>query len=183
MTSSKNLTKRIADINRPIHYYVEGECEAKLINALKTGKDNFIRPGKVEVFNVIRDRISKFRIAALKRNTIIVLVYDVDVRIVNIPDENIRLLKSAGFSYIHHIQSLDCFEDEIVYSSSLNDINDCFKTERVDGFKARFIEHKDILTKLKSIEFDPKKMWSRVNQKSPFALYSRQSSLDFIHQF
>lgn len=169
--------------NRPIHYYVEGECEAKLINALKTVKDNFIRPGKVEVFNVIRDRISKFRIATLKRNTIIVLVYDVDVRRVNILDENIRLLKSAGFSYIHHIQSLDCFEDEILYSSSLNDINDCFKTERVDGFKARSIEHKDILTKLKSIGFNPKKMWSRANQRSPFAIYSRQTLLDFIHRF
>ena len=43
---------------KPIHYYVEGECEEKLINALKVGRDNKIAAGKVEVFNLIHVSVS-----------------------------------------------------------------------------------------------------------------------------
>lgn len=32
---------------KPIHYYVEGECEEKLINALKVGRDNKIAAGNL----------------------------------------------------------------------------------------------------------------------------------------
>ena len=43
--------------NKPIHYYVEGECEKKLIDALK-GEKKGLLAGKVEVFNFVRDRFS-----------------------------------------------------------------------------------------------------------------------------
>lgn len=52
---------------KPIHYYVEGECEEKLINALKVGRDNKIAAGKVEVFNIIQSPLSRMRAAMLKR--------------------------------------------------------------------------------------------------------------------
>lgn len=59
--------------SKPIHYYVEGECEEKLINALKIGRDNKIAAGKVEVFNIIQSPLSRMRAAMLKRGTIVSL--------------------------------------------------------------------------------------------------------------
>ena len=55
--------------NRPIHYYVEGECEKKLIDALK-GEKKGLLAGKVEVFNFVRDRFSELRIRTLKSKSI-----------------------------------------------------------------------------------------------------------------
>ena len=52
---------------KPIHYYVEGECEEKLINALKVGRDNKIAARKVEVFNIIQSPLSRMRAAMLRR--------------------------------------------------------------------------------------------------------------------
>ncbi len=48
---------------KTIHYYVEGECEEKLINALKVGRDSKIAAGKVEVFNIIQSPLSRMRAA------------------------------------------------------------------------------------------------------------------------
>ncbi len=48
-------------------YFVEGECEEKLINALKISPHNYLTPGKVTVFNFINKPISNSRIAVLKK--------------------------------------------------------------------------------------------------------------------
>ena len=166
--------------SNPVHYYVEGECEEKLINALKTGKDSFRIPCKVEVFNVIRDRLSIRRLASLTKRTIIVFVYDTDIPNTDILNENINLLEKSGFTTIHHIQSIRCFEDEIVRSTSLENINDCFSTENVEEFKAQFIAHKDIVNKLKKIDFDDQKLWMTSNTEAPFSTYYKKSSQEFI---
>lgn len=166
--------------NRPIHYYVEGECEKKLIDALK-GEKNGLLAGKVEVFNFVRDRFSELRIRTLKSKSIIILVYDIDVPMTSVLKQNIEMLTKHGFSSIHHIQSIKNFEDEIVFSTSLRRINDCFNTYSVNEFKSEFIAHKNILVKLKELEFDSEKLWSRRNTLKPFSLYSSEESLKFIH--
>ena len=74
--------------NRPIHYYVEGECEKKLIDALK-GEKKGLLAGKVEVFNFVRDRFSELRIRTLKSKSIIILVYDIDVPMTSVLKHNI----------------------------------------------------------------------------------------------
>ena len=166
---------------KPIHYYVEGECEEKLINALKVGRDNKIAAGKVEVFNIIQSPLSRMRAAMLKRGTIVILVYDTDVWKTDVLERNVKILKESGVSAIYHVQSLQNFEDEIVYATSLQEINDFFHTSRRGEFKSAFIAHKDIVAKLQKMDFDDQKIWSRVNEKEPFGEYSSQKSLDFIH--
>lgn len=106
---------------KPIHYYVEGECEEKLINALKVGRDNKIAAGKVEVFNIIQSPLSRMRAAMLRRGTIVILVYDTDVLKTDILKRNVKILKESGASAIYHVQSLQNFEDEIVYATSLQE--------------------------------------------------------------
>lgn len=167
--------------SKPIHYYVEGECEEKLINALKVGRDNKIVAGKVEVFNIIQSPLSRMRAAMLKRGTIVILVYDTDVWKTDVLKRNVQVLKESGVSAIYHVQSLQNFEDEIVYATSLQDINDFFTLPAAANLSPLLFRIKDIVAKLQKLDFDDQKIWSRVNENEPFSEYSSQKSLDFIH--
>ena len=60
------------------HYFVEGEDDAKVINILKTDLCLII-PGKVQIFNVMQEKITNPRLMSLKADTIVILVFDTDV--------------------------------------------------------------------------------------------------------
>ena len=44
--------------NKYYHYYVEGEDDKKIVNTLKTDFQ-IIEPGKVDVFNVVQNVLTK----------------------------------------------------------------------------------------------------------------------------
>jgi len=161
------------------HYYVEGECEEKLINTFKIPPLSKFKPGKVEVFNFIQKHISNQRILSLNKNTIIILVYDIDVERTDILDENIKKLNEFDFK-VYHIQSIRNFEDEIVYSTKLKNINAMYGTENVEEFKNYFIHQDKLANRLNKENFEVEKIWSRVNKKAPFDKYSNEESLKFI---
>ena len=96
------------------HYFVEGECEKKFINELKVPKTDLILPGKVEVLNVVCEKISRQRLMVLNPKTNIILVYDIDVENTEILDYNLELLREFKFKNIYHIQSIHNFEEELV---------------------------------------------------------------------
>lgn len=152
-------------------YFVEGEFEEKLINILKTPPINCLTPGKVEVFNVIQDELSKQRLLSIKPNSIVVLVYDIDVNDDKILKINVEKLKQYGYKNIIHIQSIRNFEDELVYCSSVTSVNQIFKTQSKSEFKSKFMHSNNILNTLKNINFDISKLWSRNNIESPFNIY------------
>lgn len=162
------------------HYYVEGECEQKIINELKKVGVQKLVSGKVEVLNVITKKISDRRLLALNKNAIVIFVYDIDNPLTNILEENIKKLKENGFTNIIHIQSIRNFEDEIVFSTNIKKINDLFNTQGVSDFKASFINHKNIMIKLNSASFDYEKLWSRVNYSVQFSKYSNETDLHII---
>lgn len=163
-----------------VHYFVEGECEKKLIDAFKIEPYNVFLPGKVSVFNFLKEKITPNRLMMLERNTIIILVYDIDILETEILEKNIMTLKLYGFKEIYHIQSIRNFEDEIVYSCNISNINEVFKTAGTKEFKSNFIRHKDIVNKLNSCQFNADKIWSRVNDISPFKKYSNEDKIKYI---
>ena len=61
---------------RVYQYYVEGECEKQLVEALK--QMDLIRSGTVEVFNATARYLKQRKTILLKRNTIVVFAYDTD---------------------------------------------------------------------------------------------------------
>ena len=77
-----------------LQYYVEGECERKLINAFQHEAVGFL-PGKIDIINPAEKIISKLRIRQLKNDTIVVLVYDTDAANENILEENVNSLKQS----------------------------------------------------------------------------------------
>ncbi|MBO4666661.1 MAG: hypothetical protein J5666_00840 [Bacilli bacterium] len=161
------------------HYYVEGECEEKLLNTYKVPPYLFFQSGKVEVFNFINKRITNQRLMTLKKRTIIILVYDIDIEKTEVLEENIKRLKECGFE-VYHVQSIKNFEDEIVYSTSLKNINEMYETTNKVTFKKRFLSQSDLDKRLEKVNFNHSLIWSRINTSKPFAIYSNQRGLDLI---
>lgn len=158
-------------MNKLIQYYVEGECEEKFINILKLPPFCSLKSGKVVKFNVIQEKLSSQRILSLKKGTIIIFVYDTDVKNDEILKLNISLLNKYGFDKIYHIQSIENFEDEIVYSCDLNSINNIFKTKGSNEFKSKFLQSNNIMKKLNENHFQIIKMWIRQSKTLPFKKY------------
>lgn len=161
------------------HYFVEGECEEKLINAYKVPPYAKFKPGKVEVYNFVMKRITNQRLLALNKKTIIILVYDTDVEKTDILEENIRKLREFEFK-VYHVQSIKTFEDELIYSSNLKSVNSLFGTKGKAEFKAHFIRQDNLPSRLNKIDFRIDKMWSRVNDRPPFDKFFSSEALKFI---
>ena len=167
--------------NKIYHYFVEGECEEKLINTYKTIPYQYFQSGKVEVYNFINKEFTNQRLLALSNKAIIILVYDIDIENMKVFELNVKKLINAGFK-VYHIQSIKNFEDEILYSTKLKKINDMFKTENYDEFKHMFINHNRIDVKLDKSHFNIDKIWSRLNNNEPFKKYSKQESINLIRK-
>ena len=77
--------------NSIVQYFVEGEDDKKMIDTLKT-QMGLIKPGKVQVLNVVTEDITDLRLRALSPGTTVVLVFDVDTGNVDILGRNIKKL-------------------------------------------------------------------------------------------
>lgn len=168
--------------NKFIQYFVEGECEEKFINAYKKGDKAYLKAGKVEVLNVVNKIVTEARARAIKQGTTVVFIYDIDKGNLDILKQNLNTIKTCSLATVLHVQSIQNFEDEIVFSTSVSNIDDVFSTKGVDNFKEKFIDHKDIASKFKKINFDKAKMWSRIDKQSVFKGFVTQSSLNFIRK-
>lgn len=145
-----------------IQYYVEGECEEKLIRVFQHVEKCGFKPGKIEILNPANQIISSLRINQLKKGTTVALVYDTDHVNVNVLKSNYESLKkSRNIEEIYHVQSIKNFEDEMVYSSSISSVNEIFSTKSVGDFKKKFINHRELVKKLEDISFSVELIWSR----------------------
>ena len=57
-------------------YYVEGQCEKKLIDLLK--EHQLILPGRIEVFNATQDLFNSARLRLLPPRSVVILIFDTD---------------------------------------------------------------------------------------------------------
>ena len=155
-----------------INYFVEGECEKQFLNTLKDPKYNLVNTGKVFVFNVVNKKLLSNRLISLDKNSIIVLIYDTDTPNIDILNKNLLTFTQHGFKNIYHVHSVKNFEDEIVFSTSLQSINDFFNTNSIADFKKKFIKSNSdhLYSKLKEFHFDKNKMWSR-RGNTPYKIY------------
>ena len=73
-------------------YFVEGQCEQKLVTALKDQK-NLIISGKISVFNIIQEVLTPMRLRTLADNTTVILIFDTDKKETAILEKYINILK------------------------------------------------------------------------------------------
>lgn len=149
-------------MNSKCIYFVEGECEKQLINALKISPE-ILTPGKVKVYNVKQNLIPKSQLLAIQPRTKVALVFDTDVEDRKALDKNIEMLRKycSNVTVINMMQVLD-FEDEIVRSTDVGRAQDLTKSRSVSNFKTDFCRMKvnDCRSLMERYQFDIKKMWT-----------------------
>lgn len=147
-----------------LRYFVEGPCEKALIKAFMFCDGNQFSEGRVDVFNFVNERMTKAYARTIQRDSKVVIVIDTDVENTEVLEANIALLEKVSMikrEDIILVLSVKCFEDEIIYSCNLSNINQLFMTKGLDEFKRKFINHQNLHKKLLSVGFEMEKIWSK----------------------
>ena len=76
-------------------YFVEGECEKRLIEALKLDPP-MLKAGKITIYNVIQKKLSRSLLMSVLPKTTVVLAFDTDLMKTDILEQNIALLRRYG---------------------------------------------------------------------------------------
>ena len=149
-------------------YYVEGECEEKLLKTLKTDMQ-LIRPGKVLKCNVVQTKIKRAQLTTLKRGTTAVLVFDTDTKNTDILKENIDILnKENAISKVICITQVDNLEDEIVRSCDVKNAYNLTNSKSAGTFKHDFINATNLKGTLENHKFCFKDLWSKTPRNQQF---------------
>lgn len=141
-------------------YFVEGEDERKIVNVLKSDL-KLILPGKVQIFNVTQQRLTRLRVMNLKKGTKVVLIFDTDEGNVSILKKNIDFLqKESVVSEIICITQVRNLEDELKRSCTIKQIKDLLGSKSNSDFKHDLIQEKNLSKKLQKYGFDFGAFWS-----------------------
>lgn len=140
-------------------YFVEGDCEKKLIDDLK--RVSILPPGKTVVFNVLTKVISKSRLMDIHSGSIVILVFDTDgEQDISILKRNIELFeKHVNNVRIINLISVRNFEEELIKTTRIKRIEDLTNCRSSSDFKSSFLRLKSCLPVLEKNGFDIKKMW------------------------
>ena len=142
-------------------YYVEGQCEQVLINALKVEPAHMI-PGPVKVYNFIQERIPNSHLLKIHPGTIVALVFDTDKPDTKYLEQNIALLKkSCQKVKIIYLPQVLNFEEEIVKATDVREAEDLTHSSSVRHFKSDFCKLKlvDCRNLLNRHHFNIQKIW------------------------
>ena len=147
--------------NKICIYLTEGECEEKLINALKE-KPALVMQGKVKKFNVIQNELKPSQLMTFAPGSRVILVFDTDVETTHVLEKNIGLLKRQCKNVeVLTIAEVLNFEDEIERSTDVAHANELTKSASISDFKTAVNKMKssEFRNSLQRHKFDIKKLW------------------------
>ena len=148
-------------------YFVEGENEKRLIEVLKTDL-RLIKPGKIQVVNVVEERLTDLKLRVLSSDTILIFVFDTDTNNVEILNENIEKAKKASnVKMVRCITQVRNLEDELVRCTNVRKIEELLDSKGRADFKRDFNKEKNLKQKLQNHSFEISKLWNQKPQK-PF---------------
>ena len=142
------------------HYFVEGEDDRKVVNILKTDLQ-WIKPGKVQVFNVIEEELTSLITRTLKPGTIVVLVFDTDTGKKNTLLKNIRFLqKDSNVKQVLCIMQVKNLEDEFLRSCAISQIKELTGSKSNSDYKRDLLRQSNLADNLKKHQFQFEKFWN-----------------------
>lgn len=154
--------------NRRRRYLVEGECEEKLVHALKI-KPSDIYPGKVKKFNVIQEELPRSVLMSIAPGSVVVLVFDTDKEETEHLKNNLKLLKMhcSQVEVMTAVEVLN-FEHEIERTTDVKRAQELTQSKSIGDFKAAVNRMKpfDFKQTLKRHKFDISKLWSKTPPKA-----------------
>ena len=138
--------------NTRIQYYVEGECEQKLVKTLVA--HNLILPGQTDVLNPVQDHIKSTHLRKLPAKTTVVLIFDTDKNNLDILRTNIQFLKQhPNIKKIITVPQVTNLEKELIRCTDIHQIRQLLNCKTNSEFKTAFIEEKRLYEKLQSHHF------------------------------
>lgn len=142
-------------------YFVEGQCEEVLLNALKEHPAK-IMPGKVKVFNVIQNLIPRSILVAISQRTTVVFAFDTDVPITDNLKKNIEQIKkycqTVKIVYLPQVLRL---EDELVRCTDINRISELTRSRTESEFKRDFCKLSNCRDILEHHHMNVSQMWTQ----------------------
>ena len=148
-------------------YFVEGDDEKRLIEVLKTDM-RLIQPGKIQVVNVVQERLTDLKLRVLSEGTILIFVFDTDAGNIDILNENIKKAKkSLRVKEVYCITQVKNIEDELIRSTDVKRIEELLGSKSKSEFKRDFIRERNLKQKLAAHSFDLSMLWCKEPQ-SPF---------------
>ena len=149
-------------------YYVEGECEKKLLSELK--KTGAVLPGKINVYNITQNELRQEHLRLLARNTVVILIFDTDAGNLSILEKNLSVLRrSPNVRDVWCVTQVRNLEEELVRATDIREIKHLLGCRSNKDFKSVFLSEKRLMDKLFLHNFHFEKMWS----SSPSGKYSR----------
>ena len=157
-------------------YFVEGDDEKRLIEVLKTDM-RLIQPGKVQVVNVVQERLTDLKLRVLSEGTILIFVFDTDSGNIDILNENIKKAKkSSRVKKVYCITQVKNIEDELIRSTDIKRIEELLSSKSKTDFKRDFIRERNLKQKLADHSFDLNMLWCKEPQ-SPFENIRNESDV------
>ena len=148
-------------------YYVEGYDEKRLIEVLKTDM-RLIIPGKVQILNVVQERLNDLKLRTLQDGTTLVFVFDTDVGVPTILNENIiKAKKSSNIKDVYCVPQVKNIEDELIRAMGLKNIEELLNSKSKKDFKRDMLRERNLKSKVESHHFDIQKLWA-MNPATPF---------------
>ena len=154
--------------NRRYFYLAEGECEEKLLQALKL-TPSLIHPGKVEKFNIIQNELPIRKLMQYPAGCVVVLVFDTDKETTEHLKTNLELLKSLPSKIeVMTVAQVLRFEDEIERATDVKLAQDFTKSKTVNDFKSAVnrMKENEFRNALKRHKFDMNRLWIKKPPKS-----------------
>lgn len=143
-----------------IQYYVEGPDDKKVIDTLKTTM-RLVKTGKVDVLNVVTEKITDLRLRTLSPGTMVVLVFDTDAGSREILNMNIQKLKNcSAVTEVVTIPQVPKLEIELVRSCNIRQIKELLNSRSNDDFKRDVMRVTNLDAKLREHQFDIDRFWS-----------------------
>lgn len=150
---------------RYYQYFVEGEDERKIINTLKSDM-GLIKPGKVQVFNCVKEKLTALRLMTLKDGTAVVLVFDSDAGNRLLLEENMKLLQNqSNISEVICVIQVKNLEDELIRACDIKQIKDLLGVESNSAYKRALLKEKNLSKKLLGHNFAITKFWCRQDEE------------------
>ncbi len=162
--------------NRKCVYLAEGECEEKLVKALKQAPA-MIAAGKVKKYNIVQSELSASQLMQFEPGSSVVLVFDTDVEVTEYLKKNIELLqKRCQRVEVLTIPQVLNFEDEIVRSTDIDKAPELTQSKGIADFKRSVnrMKENEFRNLLKRHKFDISKLWDKKPPKA-FGFVKQQS--------
>lgn len=147
-------------------YFVEGENEKCFVDVLKSDL-RCIEAGKVEIFNAVQNSFTAARIRTLKKDTIVVLVYDTDTDSSEILKMNIGYLQSQkAIKEVICIPQVENFEDVLTHACEISKAQEITHSKTKKDFKRDLIRCSNLARRLEQCQFNKDKLWTKIPKNS-----------------